>query len=87
MDQKNKKKDLQEQYPKPGEIKNQKRSILPENNFYYGRQTKEVRRRYMQFSVFMEAMNESLELPQNSSPEDMTRRINDLMTAVNHLPI
>jgi len=75
------KKTLKEQYPiegtfEPGEVQ----KTNPDN--YFAKHSVEmIRKKYVQQMVFMEALNQVLELSQDANADTFMQRVRDLMIA------
>lgn len=74
-------KNLQDQYPNPGQQENVLQATMQENNHFKTFEPEEIRVRYMRFSVFMEALNNNLDLDRSATVEQFARRISDLVQA------
>jgi len=72
---------LDSEFPNPGVKKNVKEVDVHESNYFVKTPKMEIRRKYMQYSVFMEAINNTLGLPITSSLDDFAKRVNDLIEA------
>lgn len=70
-----------EDFPNPGEIRDQKVVDVQENNYFKNFDPMDIRKRYMQFSVFMESLNNTLGLDRTASVEQFAARIHDLVMA------
>lgn len=75
-------KTLEERFPNNGAFKPGETRANPDNHFS-GREIEEVRSKYIKFSVFMESLNETLELGRHSNIEEFALRIRDLVIAAN----
>lgn len=73
--------DIEENYPNPGEVKNIKVPEVHENNYFKDSGADDLRKRYLRFSVFMEELNNTLELNRDASVEQFAQRVHDLVMA------
>lgn len=73
--------EIEENYPNPGEVKNIKVPEVHENNYFKNNDADDLRRRYLRFSVFMEELNNTLDLSRNASVEQFAQRVHDLVMA------
>lgn len=74
-------KPLEEQYPNEGTITEIRAEDVHENNYFKGRDIEEMRKKYVKFSILMEAVNETIELPNSATVEQFANRIRDLIYA------
>lgn len=79
---KNKKtKTLVEQFPNEGKQTSQKERTLHEDNHFQNHSQDEVRKKYLQWMVISEYMNQILELPHNSTFQELGNRAYQLFQA------
>jgi len=74
---------LQEQYPNEGKTEEVKKAEIQENNHFRDHSVEEIRKKYLQFTVYMEALNAVLELPIDATLGQFSTRIHDLVMATN----
>lgn len=70
-----------EQFPNPGIVTEQHEVKVHENNYFKNHQAEDIRKRYMQFSVFMEQLNNTLGLDRSATVEQFASRVHDLVMA------
>lgn len=68
-------------FPNPGEVIHQHVVDVHENNYFKNHDPADIRKRYMQFSVFMEQLNSTLGLDRSASVEQFATRVHDLVMA------
>lgn len=74
-------KNLKENFPNEGTFSDGKKSPLNPDNYFHGMPLWDVRRKYIRFTVYMEAINKELELQKDASIEQLSQRIYDLVYA------
>jgi len=74
-------KEVAEQFPNQAVIANSKARAMPENNFFINHSVEDIRKKYLQFTVFMEQLNNVLELDRFASVEQFANRIRDIVIA------
>lgn len=62
---------------------NQRQAEVQENNHFKYHEPQEVRKKYMEFTVFMTALNQTLELNKDATVEQFAARIHDLVMRAN----
>lgn len=72
---------LEENYPNEATFKKGSDRNTSEENYFRDHDVELVRKKYIQFTVYMEAMNQVMELGLNASVEDFAFRIRDLVEA------
>lgn len=75
-------KTLADQYPNDGVVENIQTSEIHPNNYFIKYEAEENRKRYLKFSIFMEELNNTLDLQRGATVEQFAGRIADLVTAV-----
>lgn len=71
--------DLSKRYPIESETIGTKENEVQENNYWKDRELDELRKKYIQFNVLMEFVQEILELPQGSTFDQLGRRSFELV--------
>lgn len=72
---------MEEKFPNPGEVPKVEEVHVHENNYFKDYDPREVRKKYMEFTVFMTALNQTLCLDKNSGVEQFSARVHDLVMA------
>lgn len=78
-----KRKSLNDQYPNEGTVNHGTPREMNEDNFFMNHSKESIAKKYMQFTVHMEALNETLELDNNVTLEIFALRVRDLIYAAN----
>jgi len=73
--------DPKKDYPNPGMVHEQKVLDVHENNHFKNHSPDDLRKRYLQFTVFMEQLNFILELKRDATVEQFATRVHDLVMA------
>jgi len=68
-----------EKFPNEGKVGNGEARTVQENNYFADHENAVIKKKYLQFTVFMEAMNEVLELDRYATVETFARRIQHLI--------
>jgi len=68
-----------EKFPNEAKVGNGEARTVHENNYFANHENAVVKKKYLQFTVFMEAMNEVLELDRYATVEVFARRIQHLI--------
>lgn len=74
---------LEEQFPQEAEVITEGARQMNEDNHFRNHDVSIIRKKYLQFTVYMEALNEVLELPREATVEQFSRRIHDIVLATN----
>lgn len=72
--------DLSKKYPIEAETIGTAPNEVQENNYWKGRNLDELRKKYIQFNVLVEYLNDVLELPQDAKFADLGKRSYELVT-------
>jgi len=72
---------IAQQFPNPGQIANGQVTKMNPDNFYAKRDIEDVRVRFMDFSVLMKHVMNTLELDRHASVDQLSIRIRDLVIA------
>jgi len=68
-----------EKFPNGATIKDFREAEVHENNHFKDHEIEQVAKKYLQFTVYMEALNEVLELDRYATVEQFARRIAHLI--------
>jgi len=68
-----------ERFPNEGYVGNGQERQLPENNYFTDHEDAQIKKKYLQFTVFMEALNQVLELDRYATVETFAIRIRHLV--------
>lgn len=74
---------LEEKFPNEAKFQNGQKRTINEDNHFREHSLDDIRRRYLKFTVFMEALNQVLELDRSASVDHFAKRIVDLVHAAN----
>jgi len=73
---------LEEQFPNDAKLSKGKKAEVHENNHFKNHPLEDVKKKYVRFSIFMEILNDALELdPKTATIEQFAHRIRDLVYA------
>lgn len=76
-----KNKKLTDQYPNEGQVDTGQKREMNEDNHFKDHPKDEIAKKYMQFTVHMESLNNVLELDHTTTIEQFSFRIRDLIYA------
>lgn len=74
---------LEEKYPNVAQVGDGSPSDVQENNYFKDHEVEQIMKKYLQFTVFMEALNDILELDRYATVETFARRIAHLVNKEN----
>jgi len=75
-----------EKFPNEAKVGDGEARLVHENNFFKDHETAVIKKKYLQFTVFMEALNEVLELDRYATVETFARRIQHLIEKETSIP-
>lgn len=78
---KNSRRKTAEQFPNEGKTVSQNERNLPEDNHFRNHSQDEIRKKYLQWMVISEYMNQILELPVNATFQELGNRAYQLFQA------
>jgi len=58
-----------------------RKADVHENNYFKGFPPDDLKKRYLQFSVFMEQVNNTLDLTREATIDQFSRRVHDIVMA------
>ncbi|AXH73963.1 MAG: hypothetical protein [Microviridae sp.] len=70
-----------DQYPNEATVEDLRKASVQENNYFKNFDEVDLKRRYLKFSVFMEEVNNTLDLTREATIDQFTRRVHDLVFA------
>lgn len=76
---------LDEKYPNEAQVLEGQKLDVQENNYWKNHELEQIKKKYLQFTVFIEAINEVLELDRYATVETFARRIAELIQRENSL--
>lgn len=74
---------MEEKFPNVAQVMDGHQLQVQENNWFKNHEVAVVVKKYLQFTVFMEALNEVLELDRYATVETFARRISELIQKEN----
>lgn len=75
--------DIEEKYPNEAKFTGGEQMKVNQDNHFINHDLDEIRKKYIKFTVYMEALNEVLELHRTASVEEFAVRIRDIVIAAN----
>lgn len=75
--------DPAKQYPNEAKFVNGEKRTVNEDNHFKGHDVEVIRKKYLKFTVFMESLNDVLELDRFATVDQFAKRIVDLVHAAN----
>lgn len=72
---------IEEKYPNVATFGNGQKKKLNDDNFFKDHDLEVIRQKYIKFTVFMEAINDVLELGRETSVEQFAMRVRDIVYA------
>lgn len=77
-------KELKDQFPNEAKLDAEKEEVQ-ENNYFKEFDKQLLQKKYLQFTVYMEAVNDVLELSRESTVEQFAKRVHDLVMATQEI--
>jgi len=74
---------LSDQFPNPGVLEDTTKNEMNPDNYFQKMEVEIIRKKYLQFTVYMEALQDVLELDRYASIDQFAHRVRDIVLATN----